>query len=469
MDEKKLTKAKAIIDALNQDYVSYDEAKNLFSVLQESVKQVKTTLESLVSQSKIENTADIDKMRKDLIAFQKAVDNSVRKFKEDKYKDVEAFVSREIEAVKKLIPEVPEQLVFDPTELQNQIDVLMAYEEPELQPTEIRDKLETLVEDERLDASAIKNLPEAVNNITKVYGSHGALWGLSDVNVAGIAVNQSIKWDGTSWVAYTPGGGSSPLTTKGDIYGYDTADARVPVGANGTVLTADSTQALGVKWSAVGGTGTVTSVASADGSVTVTNATTTPDLAVVKSPKLTTGRTIALTGDVTYTSPAFDGTGNVTAAATVPNATVIGKVLTGLSLATSQVIAATDTVVLAFGYLQAQITALTTTVSGKVASTRAINTTAPLSGGGDLSADRTLTTSMNTNKLIGRGTAGTGVFEEITLGTNLSLSGTTLNASGGGGVAWGAITGTLSSQTDLQAALDLKASKAFAVAMAAAL
>ena len=113
--------------------------------------------------------------------------------------------------------------------------------------------------------------------------------------------------------------------------------------------------------------------------------------------------------------------------------TVRGTVLTGLSLVTSQVIAATDSVLLALGYLQAQITALTTVVSGKVATTLTISTTAPLSGGGDLSADRTLTTSMATNKLIGRGTAGTGVMEEITLGTNLSFTGTTLNATGGGG------------------------------------
>ncbi len=49
----------------------------------------------------------------------------------------------------------------------------------------------------------------------------------------------------------------------------------------------------------------------------------------------------------------------------------------------------------------------------------------------DWNAD--LTTSMATNKLLGRGTAGTGPFEEITLGTNLSLTGTTLNATGGGG------------------------------------
>lgn len=43
-----------------------------------------------------------------------------------------------------------------------------------------------------------------------------------------------------------------------------------------------------------------------------------------------------------------------------------------------------------------------------------------------------VTTSMATNKLLGRGTAGTGVVETITLGTNLSLAGTTLNATGGG-------------------------------------
>ena len=42
-----------------------------------------------------------------------------------------------------------------------------------------------------------------------------------------------------------------------------------------------------------------------------------------------------------------------------------------------------------------------------------------------------ISTSMSTNKLIGRGTAATGVMEEITLGTNLSFSGTTLNATGG--------------------------------------
>lgn len=61
----------------------------------------------------------------------------------------------------------------------------------------------------------------------------------------------------------TPAGGSaSPLTTKGDLYGYSTTDARIPVGANGTVLTADSAEALGVKWAVVSGTGDVVGPAS---------------------------------------------------------------------------------------------------------------------------------------------------------------------------------------------------------------
>jgi hypothetical protein len=49
-----------------------------------------------------------------------------------------------------------------------------------------------------------------------------------------------------------------------------------------------------------------------------------------------------------------------------------------------------------------------------------------------------------------------GAYTHLTLGTNLSITGTTINASGGGSAAWGAITGTLSDQTDLQAALDAK-------------
>lgn len=44
------------------------------------------------------------------------------------------------------------------------------------------------------------------------------------------------------------GGLVSPLTTKGDIWGFDTVDDRIPVGTDGQVLMADSTAGLGVSW-----------------------------------------------------------------------------------------------------------------------------------------------------------------------------------------------------------------------------
>lgn len=64
--------------------------------------------------------------------------------------------------------------------------------------------------------------------------------------------NYVLKTDGsgnTSWTEQTGGSGTtSPLTTKGDIWGYSTTNARIPVGADGTFLTADSSQATGVRW-----------------------------------------------------------------------------------------------------------------------------------------------------------------------------------------------------------------------------
>ena len=50
-----------------------------------------------------------------------------------------------------------------------------------------------------------------------------------------------------SWATPTD---QTPLTTKGDVFTFSTLDARLGVGANGTVLTADSAETTGLKWAA---------------------------------------------------------------------------------------------------------------------------------------------------------------------------------------------------------------------------
>jgi hypothetical protein len=79
-------------------------------------------------------------------------------------------------------------------------------------------------------------------------------------------------YNGSSWVGV---GGSSPLTTKGDLYGFSTVDARLPVGTNGHVLTADSAQTLGIKWAAPAGGGSTVKIHYANPSANFTSSSAT--------------------------------------------------------------------------------------------------------------------------------------------------------------------------------------------------
>jgi hypothetical protein len=67
------------------------------------------------------------------------------------------------------------------------------------------------------------------------------------------------RYDGSNWVTVAGDGAQGPtgpagasattvVTTKGDLLSYSTTAARLGVGSNGTVLTADSAEATGLKW-----------------------------------------------------------------------------------------------------------------------------------------------------------------------------------------------------------------------------
>ena len=76
---------------------------------------------------------------------------------------------------------------------------------------------------------------------------------LNNVNTTGLADNDILKYDSAAGTfVVEPDRIANHLTTKGDLLGFSTTETRVPVGINGTVLTADSTGTYGVAWTAGG-------------------------------------------------------------------------------------------------------------------------------------------------------------------------------------------------------------------------
>lgn len=118
--------------------------------------------------------------------------------------------------------------------------------------------------------------PALTGDVTTSAGAVATTLATVNSNV-GPFTNASITVDakGRITAASTGSGGSSPLTTKGDTFGFSTVNARVPVGVDGTVYMADSTQATGTKWATVSGTGDVVGPASStDNAITRFDSTT---------------------------------------------------------------------------------------------------------------------------------------------------------------------------------------------------
>lgn len=138
-------------------------------------------------------------------------------------------------------------------------------------PEEVRDLLELLFEDERLDAKSIKNLEIAFKAYLQLNPPNGpmlhpvSLGNLPDVNIAGAIVGQVLTWNGVYWDAENGGGGGSGVSvlrpTSGTVNDTNTTFvfAQIPssIVINGQEWLPSSTSGGIVVWTNVGTTVTL--------------------------------------------------------------------------------------------------------------------------------------------------------------------------------------------------------------------
>lgn len=237
-EEKKLERLNKILEIANEDYATPDDLIALSEALLGVITTHKAQLDKVIADEK----AEYVKEKQDIVKLLNEKEKSLKYLISElgrAYSDDNAITSAKFaKEVKRLEKKIPSKI--DLTEIYSAIESLKAGinsfpTELTINNEAIRDGLELLQGDERLDKSAIKGLDELIDDLRSIAGKGQPqavgvrlLRYLSDVNIEGITDGQGIAWD-TATNRFIPvtlgsGGGSVTVTTPtGSVNGSNTS------------------------------------------------------------------------------------------------------------------------------------------------------------------------------------------------------------------------------------------------------
>jgi hypothetical protein len=168
MDERKLQKLKWIMQVANQDVPSTKEVANLLTSLIKSVKTSLAEHKGSISSDMKECMSMCETMQGSIEEVRTMMSSGDKKVQAEVYK----MLSNEVYKLEKLISEIKP---YDPAlledkwsvvihELHAKLDAIKPYE---LKAEEVRDSLESLSDEERLDITAIKGWDKTIADLKK--------------------------------------------------------------------------------------------------------------------------------------------------------------------------------------------------------------------------------------------------------------------------------------------------------------